>query len=38
VAVHAETVRRLAEALRVTADYLLGLSDELGKSEMNPAA
>ena len=27
--VQAETIRRLAEALHVTSDYLLGLKDEL---------
>ena len=31
--VQAETIRRLAEALRVTSDYLLGLKDEVEDSE-----
>jgi transcriptional regulator with XRE-family HTH domain len=34
--VQAETIRRLAEALHVTSDYLLGLSDKL-ESEGRPA-
>jgi len=35
--VQAETIRRLAEALRVTSDYLLGLKDEL-EDEVSPLA
>jgi transcriptional regulator with XRE-family HTH domain len=33
--VQAETIRRLAEVLQVTSDYLLGLKDEL-ESELEP--
>jgi transcriptional regulator with XRE-family HTH domain len=37
VAIQAETVRRLAEALRVSSDYVLGLKDEMERL-MAPAA
>jgi transcriptional regulator with XRE-family HTH domain len=32
VAIQAETVRRLAEALQVSSDYLLGLADAIDKA------
>jgi transcriptional regulator with XRE-family HTH domain len=32
--VQAETIRRLAEALRVSADYLLSLTDEINDGEL----
>jgi hypothetical protein len=35
--VNATTVRKLAQALRVSGDYLLGLKDEM-ESMMTPAA